>query len=674
MDLKDSVTELPLVGPFYATKLEKLGITSIDNLLYHIPHRYLDFSKTSPIKSLQVGDTITLRGEIASIKNQYTRTGKKLQIAQIKDATGEIMAIWFNQPFLARVLSEGEEISMAGKVDWFGRKKALISPEYEKIAAGKPSLHTGRLIPIYPETAGLSSKWLRGRIQYTLSQVLDQINEYLPKDILDKENFPNLTEAITSIHFPSSSEDSEKARARLAFDELLMLQLRALGRKKQWQKNKSTYRLKIDSKPIDEFIKSLSFTLTGSQLKAWEDIKSDLKNDYPMNRLLEGDVGSGKTVVSAIATFVAFINGYQTVFMAPTQILAQQHFHTLEKLFEPFKLRVSLITSTDKKLNWGRSDVIVGTHSLLHNSDGFDKVALVVIDEQQKFGVSQREELIRKTKKGKVAPHLLTMTATPIPRTVALTYYGDLDLTTLKELPKGRIPISTWIVPPIKRKNAYTWIAEKITKEKIQAFVVCPLIEESEIETLSSVKSVKKEFIELQKVFKGFKLGLLHGRLKSQEKEKVTRDFREGKIDILVSTPVVEVGIDVPNANIMIVEGAERFGLASLHQLRGRVGRGAKKSYCLLFTEVYSNKVTTRLKAMENNLSGFELAELDLSLRGPGEVFGTKQHGFPELKIASWQDFDLIKKTKLLANKIITTPNKFLGVMAKVSEFSSGSN
>lgn len=674
MDLKSGITELPLVGPFYAAKLEKLGVSTINDLIYHIPHRYLDFSKTSPIKNLQAGETVTLRGEIVSIKNQYTRTGKKLQIAQIKDPTGEIMAIWFNQPFLARVLFEGEEISLAGKVDWFGRKKALISPEYEKIAAGKPSLHTGRLIPIYPETSGLSSKWLRSRIQYILNQIIDQLDEYLPKEILASENFPSLAQAITSIHFPSSPEEAQKARARLAFDELLLLQLQNLGRKKEWQKTKSTYKLKVDPKAIDEFLKSLPFTLTASQLQAWEDIKNDFDKDYPMNRLLEGDVGSGKTVVSAIAAFVAFINGYQTVFMAPTQILAQQHFRTLEKLFAPFKLRVSLITSTDKKVNWGRNDIIVGTHSLLNRSEEFDKVALVIIDEQQKFGVNQRAELIRKTKKGKVAPHLLTMTATPIPRTVALTYYGDLDLTTLNELPKGRLPISTWIVPPAKREKAYVWVKEKITQEKIQAFVVCPLIEESEVETLSSVKSVKKEFAELKKIFKDYKLGLLHGKLKAQEKEKVTKDFREGKIDILVSTPVVEVGIDVPNANIMIVEGSERFGLASLHQLRGRVGRGGQKSYCLLFTEIYSNKVTVRLKAMENNLSGFELAELDLSLRGPGEVFGTKQHGFPELKIASWQDFELIKKTRLLANKIIASPDKYSQIVARVTEFSSGSN
>lgn len=659
MNLNSSVGKLPLVGPIYQRRLEKLGIKTIENLLLYAPHRYLDFSITSDIGRAQIGETLTLKGEVIFLKNQYTRYGRKLQIGEVADSTGKITVVWFNQPYLVRTLYPGEKISLAGKVSWFGRRRSLMSPEYEKYVDGKPTLHTGGIIPVYHETSGISSKWLRGRIKEAFSQARNDIDDFLPEQILKKFHFINLNKAIESLHFPKNLEDSEKGRKRLAFDELLFLQLKTIWKKLDWQKNKPAYKLKVDEAAIERFLKSLPFELTNSQKKSITEITYDLEKEYPMNRLLEGDVGSGKTVVSAIAAFIAFTNGYQTIFMAPTQILAEQHFNTLNRMFEQFKVRISLVTSEIKREDLGRNDIFIGTHALIHRKVIFDKVAVVVIDEQHRFGVEQRAHLVRKSGKRSTSPHVLTMTATPIPRTVALTFYGDLDLSTLDELPKGRQKITTWVVPFKKRGAAYNWIKEKINNEKIQVFVICPLIEESQVETMQTVKAATKEYENLKKIFKNLKVGLLYGKQKPEKKNQTLDEFREGKINILVSTPVVEVGIDVPNATIMLVEGAERFGLAGLHQLRGRVGRGEKKSYCLLFTESKSQMVQTRLIAMTKSMSGFELAELDLKLRGPGEMFGTKQHGFPELKIAKWDDLELLRSSKQVAEDIFKNPKKY---------------
>lgn len=674
MDLNSAVSELPFVGPIYQTRLEKLGIKKIEDLLNHVPNRYLDFSLTSPIERAQFGETLTIRGRIDSFKNIYTKSGKKMQLAEISDNTGKILAIWFNQPFLTRILYESVEVSLAGKIDWFDRKRALISPEYEIVSGGKETIHTGKIISIYPETAGISSKWLRSRIKQAFDKVKDGPLEFLPSSILKKEKFPEVKTALEYVHFPSDLTNAGQGKNRLAFNELLFLQLESIQKRIDWQKIKTSNKLIIDDTSMNRFIESLTFSLTLSQKTAVKEILDDLKRDYPMNRLLEGDVGSGKTVVAAIAAFVAFANGCQTIFMAPTQILAQQHFDTLNQMLHPFKVRINLITSEVTKAELGRADIFVGTHALIHRKIGFEKTALVVIDEQHRFGVEQRAHLIKKAGKKSQAPHVLTMTATPIPRTVALTFYGDLDLSTLNELPLGRKRITTWIVPPQKRDSAYLWIEKQIKKEGIQAFVVCPLIEESEKETMAQVKAASKEFEILEKSFQTLKFGLLHGRLKSQEKNKILDEFRDKKIDILVTTPVVEVGIDVPNATIMVIEGAERFGLAQLHQLRGRVGRSDKKSYCLIFTQGRSQKSLTVLSALTKNLSGFELAELDLKLRGPGEIFGTAQSGFPELKIASWSDFELIRKAKETAEDAFENPSEYSMLFAKLQKMQQVSN
>lgn len=666
LKLNSTISSLPLVGPVYVKRLKKLEISTIEDLLYHVPSRYQDFRLVSDISRVQIGETVTIKCEIKSIINQYTKSHKKIQIAQVVDDSGEIAVIWFNQPYLVRTFRKGMEISFSGKVDWFGRKKALISPEHEIKGQGKPSLHTGRLVPIYPETGRLSSKWLRSRINYLLPQIKTEIKEFLPEAVISKHKLAKLSSSIEQIHFPNNPKEAESAKHRLAFDELLMLHLTSSTRKLDWQKSKVEFKLIVDQKEINNFIKSLPFTLTKSQDRTINEMLKDLKKDAPMNRLLEGDVGSGKTVVAAIACLVSFLNGYQSMIMAPTQILAQQHFETLNQIFKSYKMRIGLITSAGVKKDAGKIDVFVGTHALLHKKVKFDNIAVVVIDEQHRFGVEQRAHLTKTLKGKSTAPHILTMTATPIPRTIVLTVYGDLDLSTLDELPKGRKPITTWLVPSKKRQGAYKWIKGQIKEKGIQAFVICPLIEESEIETMSQVKAATVEFEALTKIFKNSKVGLLHGRQKVSEKNKVLEKFKNNKINILVSTPVVEVGIDIPNAAIMLIEAADRFGLAQLHQLRGRVGRGKHKSYCLLFTENRSPKVQARLSALQKMMSGFELAELDLKLRGPGEIFGTKQSGYKELKIAAWQDVDLIKKTKKVAEEAINNPKKFSKLFNKL--------
>jgi ATP-dependent DNA helicase RecG len=643
----------------YISRLKRLDINTIEDLLHHIPSRYLDFRLISEIRNVRPGETVTLGGKIISINNIYTKKGTKIQAAKIKESTGEIEAIWFNQPFLTRNLPEGTIVSLAGKVDWFGRKMALISPEYEIIRENKKPIHTGRLVPIYPETSGISSKWLRGKISFGFTNVKENIKDLVPASTLKELNLIDLASAIKNVHFPSTLDEADEGKRRLAFDELLRIQLNSLLKKKKWERNKASFRLKIKNTETSKFLKRLPFKLTASQNDAVKEILDDLGKDSPMNRLLEGDVGSGKTVVAAIAAFACFLNERQTVFMVPTQILAEQHFKTLKQMLSPFKVRISLVTSGGIKKDLGRSDIFVGTHALIHKKLDFDNVALIVIDEQHKFGVKQRARLIKRSGNKLVVPHILTMTATPIPRTIALTFYGDLDLSTLTELPKGRKPIKTWTVPPQKRQSAYKWVGEQINTEQTQAFVIVPLIEESKKETMKQIKAATSEYEAIKKIFPDLSIGLLHGRLKAKDKNKVINSFKKGSIDILVSTPVVEVGIDVPNATIMLIEAAERFGLAQLHQLRGRIGRGEKESYCLLFAETKSQKVQARLNALKKTMSGFELAELDLKLRGPGEIFGTKQHGYPELRIASWQDAELIKITKNLAGQVLKNPTKF---------------
>ncbi|KKR77031.1 MAG: ATP-dependent DNA helicase [Candidatus Levybacteria bacterium GW2011_GWA2_40_8] len=649
--LKDRVFKM------YARRLEKLGIQDLEDFLYHVPSRYEDFSIVSTIANTQPGETVTIKGKILKIENIYARSYKKIQKAQVGDETGQTDVVWFNQPFILESIKKGDKVSLAGKVDLSKGKKVLISPDYE-IDNGD-LIHTGRLVPVYPQTHGVSSKWLRRQIYKILSE--DKLDDFLPEKLRKENSLMGLPEAIRKVHFPESLDEAKEARVRLSFDEVFLLHLSSLKRKGDWKKKLRGTSLKIFEKKVNDFIKNLPFELTLSQKESISEILSDLGKDIPMNRLLQGDVGSGKTVVSAIAMYLAYLNSFKSILMSPTEILANQHYRTIKSLFSPFGIKVGLQTSSRKTK--GDFDVVIGTHAILFEKTKLDNLGLVVIDEQQRFGVEQRSILRGKGNN----PHLLTMTATPIPRTVALTFYGDLDLSTLTDMPKGRKIIKTWLVPPTKRTNSHKWIEKQLRETKSQAFVVCPFIEESE--NMTSVKAATKEFERLRKaVFPNLRLGLLHGKMKSKEKEEVLKKFGGKKLDILVATPVVEVGIDFPNATIILIETSERFGLAQLHQLRGRVGRGDKESYCLLFTESSSPQTIQRLRSMEKIQIGAELAELDLKLRGPGEIYGTAQHGIPTLKVASFSDFDLIQKTKKEAEKIIDDLDKFPLLKQKVSE------
>ncbi len=664
LNLFTPISRIYLIGPTYARRLSKLGIRTVSDLLYHLPSRYEDFSVKSNIASLQEGEIVTVQGKVVSLKNQYTRRGFALQVAEIADETGKLEVLWFNQRFLTRTISAGNRISLSGKIIRDGHKLHLESPVYEILPVLLPgksaqqaedTIHTGRLVPIYPETYGITSKWIRNRINHLLKAISSKqiaLKDYLDDNIREKYQVIPLEQAVFQVHFPQNLEQAGKARERLAFDELLISQLEAKQRKEEWQQKTVGNKFKIVevSSKLKLVVSGLPFTLTGAQKRVINEIYRDLARETPMNRLLQGDVGSGKTVVAALAMLAAYLNGFQAVLMAPTEILAEQHFKTLQELLSPLGIGVGIATGSRK--DYTGYDVVVGTHALLSDKLNFNKLGLVVIDEQHRFGVEQRAKL---TAKG-LNPHVLTMTATPIPRTIALTLYGDLDISVLDEMPKNRQRVKTWLVPPEKRMAAYQWIK----KQNTQTFIICPLIEESEAETLLTVKSAKAEYEKLRKeIFPDLKLGLLHGRMRPKEKERILTEFRRGELDILVATPVVEVGIDIPQANIMLIEGADRFGLAQLHQLRGRVGRGTEQAYCLLFSQNESPWTAKRLKNLETIHDGLELAEMDLKFRGPGERYGLAQHGKWGLKIASFDNLSLVERADKLAKEVIARPEAF---------------
>ncbi len=670
MDLHAPIRDGGRVFKMYASRLEKLGIKTPWDFLMHIPFRYDDFSLISKITQIQPGETVTVQGEVLEMKNQYTRRWKNLQRAKVKDETGIIDILWFNQSYLAKSITTGDKISLSGKVTRDKNSLMMVAPDFEIVTNGE-TIHTGRLVPIYPETRGISSKWLRRQIKKFLDSLPEELPDYLPSEIISAEKLLPIKKALADIHFPQNLEAATKAKERLSFDELFLLQLRAKTKKEEWKKEVKGIPFEISkfNNKLKDFYKSLPFELTNSQKTATEEILKDLRGSGPMNRLLQGDVGSGKTVVAAIAMYAAHLNGYKSVIMAPTEILAVQHYNVISKFLSPLSVSVGLVTSSMHKVSGSKyekgdihnakykildTDIIVGTHSVLFKKIDPEKLGLVVIDEQQRFGVQQRS-IVRK--KGN-NPHFLTMTATPIPRTVTLTIYGDLDVSYLKDMPHGRKVIKTWLTPETKREGAYRWIEKEIKENKTQAFIICPFIEESE--TMQTIKAATVEFERLRKnVFKNPKLKLLHGKIKSKEKQEIMNDFKNKKFDILVATPLVEVGIDIPNATIIVIEAAERFGLSQLHQLRGRVGRSNMQSYCLLFTSAKEGKSLERLKGMESIQNGAELAELDLKLRGPGDIYGTAQHGIPKLKVASFSDFSMIKRASAEAEKILPKLSKY---------------
>jgi len=724
MDLDSPVETIPRVSAIYAKRLNRLGIKTVRDLIYHFPLRYDDLSKIAKIGDAQANETVTVRGQIINIHAFRTPRKRMFLIeALIKDNSGTIRAIWFNQPFLLRALKKGEWVSLAGKVNYDGKTLFFSNPAHETIrleqlGAGNKSAsrHTGRLVPIYPETTKLTSKWLRYILDLIFPKAINEFKDFLPAEIRKSQKLVDLSAALKKIHFPQTQKDIDEARRRLGFDELFLIQLFILQQKQKWQLNRAAI-IKFDQNLIKKFVASLPFKLTNAQRKASWEILQNLEKTTPMNRLLEGDVGSGKTVVATIAALQTIKNGYQVAFMAPTEILARQHFEGLSKSLMNLGLKIALTTSSETKISYdsplgnhqkieeikpkdflrmtkeGKINIAIGTHSLIQESVQFKNLALAIVDEQHRFGVQQRAALqknIIQIEDGlkTTIPHLLSMTATPIPRTLALTIYGDLDLSLLNELPKGRQKTITKIIAPANRQKAYDFIRQQI-KGGRQVFVICPRIERqssdgngNETRVVNSqspdvttgqnehrnqltlydkrrllwaeVKAVTEEYKKLsEKTFPDLKVAMLHGKIKAKEKEQVMRDFREKKYDILVSTSVVEVGVDIPNATVMMIEGADRFGLAQLHQFRGRVGRDKFQSYCLLFTDSDSQFVRQRLKALVSTQNGFELAEKDLEIRGPGEFYGTRQWGLPDLTMASLMDVELIKECRKEAEKLL---------------------
>jgi ATP-dependent DNA helicase RecG len=661
LDLTTPLESLTRVGQTTASRLKRIGLATVSDLIFYYPFRWQDFSLVLPISQVQPGQAITVLGKIQLINNRRSPVKRKmLTEALVTDQSGSVKVIWFNQPYLVKILKPGDEIYLSGKIDFDHYTLQFINPIYEKATTAQTT-HTARLVPIYSLSNGLTEKQLRFLIRLSLPAA-KLIADWLPREIIKEYSLLSLSEALSQIHFPQNQKKLDQAVLRLKFDELFLFQLQILISKKEISASPG-FPITFFEKQTKTFVQNLPFILTNDQKKSAWRIISDLQRNQPMNRLLEGDVGSGKTVVAAIAMLNLALNKKQSVLLAPTEILAAQHYKTISRLFEKSKINFALLTRSQQLINdypakkkellaelkAGRINLIIGTHALIQEKVEFNNLALAIIDEQHRFGVNQRKLLRQKSGDSQRIPHLLSMTATPIPRSLAIALYGDLDLSVIKEMPKERKKIITRVVDNQNRCQAYEFIRAQI-KQGRQIFVICPLIDPSD---KLGVKAATEEAARLKKdVFSDLEILLLHGKLKSSQKEQIMADFLAKKADILVATSVIEVGIDIPNASVILIEGADRFGLAQLHQFRGRVGRASHQSYCFLFTENQSSKTKQRLQAMIMAKDGFELAELDLKFRGPGEIYGTIQSGFPEFKIAQLSDVEIMQQAKAAAEKI----------------------
>ncbi len=669
--LDSPVSALKGVSRTTLSRFARLGVHTVHDLLFHFPYRYNDFANIRPISQLVVGEEQTVLATVWSAAETTIGRRSKGTEAIVGDETGKLRVIWWGQRYIARQLRSGAQVALSGKVSVYRGQRQMESPEYELLASDD-LIHTGRLVPVYSLTKGLWPRVVRRLAREALDSFADSVPDPMPPELKERLRLWSLPYALRQMHYPDSMETAQMARRCLAFQELLTIQLGVLKRRRAWQESGRAYPLALSQEALDGFLSSLAFTLTQAQRRVMDEMAADIGREVPMSRLLQGDVGSGKTVVATVGLLAAVASGCQGAMMAPTEILAEQHYRTICALlgdggerildggaFQPpymeKPVRVVLLIGSlrgkekaaiQEAIARGEVDIAIGTHALIQSEVAFPRLGLVVVDEQHRFGVMQRAALRAKG----LSPHMLVMTATPIPRTLALTVYGDLDISLIDEMPSGRKVVKTIRALPHERDEVYGFVREEVAKGR-QTYIICPLVEESEA---IAAKAAVQEYEHLARdVFSDLRLGLVHGRVPSAEREAEMRAFRDGNLDILVSTAVVEVGIDVANATIMLVEGADRFGLSQLHQFRGRVGRGEHQSYCILQADNPSQEAQERLSLMETIYDGFRLAEEDLRLRGPGEYFGTRQTGMPDLKVARLSDIDLIERARAEAARLL---------------------
>lgn len=659
--LCDPLTVLPGVGPATAREAVKLGLRNLGDLIFHFPHRHEDFTAQKQIGELKWGDeatvSVTLQGK--PVLQRTRRRNLRIVKATVRDATGYMQALWFNQDYLKDRLSPGAVLMLRGSYD--GASQAFRVRSHELLGQGETGLHTSGFVPVYPTTGKISVKRLRG----WLGRVRDLaalLSDPLPARLLSRMKLPRRADAILTMHFPHSQAEYALAQQRLVFEELFLMQLGLLSHMRHFRQERRSLKLGPPASITRGFLQALPFELTLDQKKVSSEISRDLQKDAPMQRLLQGDVGSGKTVVAVYALLRAVESGAQAAFMAPTEVLAEQHYLLLQQLLAGLEVRLAFLSSrlaaAERKalltrIGRGEVDIAVGTHALIQEDVDFQRLAVVVVDEQHRFGVRQREELADKATRQGMTPHVLHMTATPIPRTLALTLYGDLEVSVIGQMPTGRRKVRTWLIPEAKRAGAYGFIREQLDAGR-QCYVVCPLIEESEAVEATAVEVEADRLKETE--FTGYQVAALHGQMPTQAKQEVMRRFVAGEIQVLVSTTVIEVGVDVPNATIMMVEEADRFGLAQLHQLRGRVGRGQHESYCLLFGDPRTPQAEQRLSAITGTSDGFRLADLDLEIRGEGQIFGARQSGMPDLKLARLaRDRELLNIARERAEELIAS-------------------